>query len=225
MSESDCITHDPHMTKPPLSAPAHLGSRFLLAGALALALAATLAAGCSGSNMFGGSAGAGSKSGKNGAQTFYAGVAGLGVHAKASASSKVLGELALHQKVTRSKIESGYAYIKTDKGRLEGWVVNARLLWRLPAAKGAAPDGSPQPAAETAQEPPPPQAQPAASETEVSGATPDAGETSAAARAEEPAAAEPQTPPSAPATEPSPRKSRPADKPTQGVTPSVFDPY
>jgi len=66
-------------------------------------------------------------------QVFFAITAGLPVYAKSSASSKVLGRLARHEKVTRTRLEKGYAYVITENGRLEGWVENSRLDWRVPA--------------------------------------------------------------------------------------------
>lgn len=213
MSESDRITHQPHLTGPQPGTRTSFGWRFLPARVLTLALAATLATGCAGGKMFGGSSGAGSKSG---AQTFYAGVERLKVYKEAGASSKVLGELSLHQKVTRSKIESGYAYIKTDNGKLQGWVLNARLLWRLPATTAA-------PGAAPAEEPA--AAQPETAGAEASAATPVADEPPAPPQAQEPAAAEPHAPSPTPAKPASARKSPPVDKPSKGVTPSIFDPY
>jgi hypothetical protein len=66
-------------------------------------------------------------------QSYYVISAGLPVYAKASASSKVLGRLAKDEKVTRTRLEKGYAHIVTADGRLEGWVDNGRLDWRIPA--------------------------------------------------------------------------------------------
>jgi hypothetical protein len=67
---------------------------------------------------------------------YYAAVDGLTVYAEASQSSKVVGHLAMHERVTRSRIERGYAYIKAGGSGLEGWVDNAQLAWRPPAASG-----------------------------------------------------------------------------------------
>jgi hypothetical protein len=101
------------------------------------------------------------------ASTYYSAVEGLTIYAEASRSSKVVGHLALHQRVTRSQLENGYAYIAADKGGLSGWVDNAQLIWRLPAAaaspapsappalQGAAPaDATAPPAAEPTEIPP-----------------------------------------------------------------------
>jgi hypothetical protein len=66
-------------------------------------------------------------------QIFYVISAGLPVYAKAIASSKVLGHLTRNEKVTRTRLENGYAFITSANGRLEGWVDNGRLDWRIPA--------------------------------------------------------------------------------------------
>jgi hypothetical protein len=67
-------------------------------------------------------------------RAYYAGVEGLKVYSEASASSKVVGALSLHEKVTRSKLERGYAYVESSKSGLKGWVSNAKLTWRVPTA-------------------------------------------------------------------------------------------
>ena len=66
--------------------------------------------------------------------TYYAAVEGLTVYAEASESSKVVGHLALYEKVVRSRLERGYAYVSAAKGGLTGWVDNAKLVWRVPAS-------------------------------------------------------------------------------------------
>lgn len=66
------------------------------------------------------------------AQVYYVITAGLPVYANASTSSKVLGRLTLNEKVTRTRLEKGYAYVVTEDGRLAGWVNNSRLDWRVP---------------------------------------------------------------------------------------------
>jgi hypothetical protein len=96
---------------------------------------------------------------------YYAGVEGLKVYSDSSTASKVVGELSLYEKVTRTKLERGYAYVESANSGAQGWVNNAQLIWRLPTApKSAA--GAPEapepeepagPAAETPQEPPVPE--------------------------------------------------------------------
>jgi len=65
-------------------------------------------------------------------QVFYSITAGLPVYATTSVSSKVLGRLSLHEKITRTRLEKGYAYVITENRQLEGWVENSRLDWRVP---------------------------------------------------------------------------------------------
>lgn len=133
-----------------------------------------------------------------GPRVYYTG-AELKVYSGPSASSKVVGELALHEKVTRSKLERGFAYVESGTSGLKGWVVNAQLIWRLPS-EGTAPGGA---AAEPEPEAP-------AAEEEVLEA-PEATATSAEA---------PATPTNTPAAAP------PTPKPTpRGVAPSIFDAY
>lgn len=191
---------------------------------LALVMVAVLAAGCAAGGLTGKSTGAASRS-KTGAQTCYAGAAGLKVYKKATNTSKVVGQLSLHQKVVRSQVESGYAYIKTSDGKLKGWVVNTRLLRRLPATTA-----KPASAAEAQEE------ESAATDGATPGgeaastdatASPDDSATSepAPAQAETAPATQPEAPAPAPAKAPSAPKNQPASKPGKGVTPSVFDPY
>jgi hypothetical protein len=73
----------------------------------------------------------------SGARVYYSGMDGLKMYSEPTSSSKVTGRLSLHEKVTRSKVERGYAYVETDSGQT-GWVDNAQLLWRLPSAVPAA---------------------------------------------------------------------------------------
>lgn len=73
-------------------------------------------------------------------RVYYAGVEGLKVYSEASVSSKVVGTLSLHEKVTRSKLERGYAYVETARSGLKGWVDNAQLVPRVPTAAAPAPE-------------------------------------------------------------------------------------
>ena len=70
-------------------------------------------------------------------RVYYAGVEGLNVYSEASTSSKVVGTLSLHEKVVRTNLERGYAFVESTKSGLKGWVDNAQLIWRLPPAPGA----------------------------------------------------------------------------------------
>lgn len=104
---------------------------------VAMVAIVALVAGCSGSKSMPDWFGSDSKSGARGEEVFFAGVAGLPVLAEPKGSSAVRGHLALHQKVIRTKLQSGYARVRAAKGGLEGWVLNSRLLWKLPASGAA----------------------------------------------------------------------------------------
>jgi hypothetical protein len=67
-------------------------------------------------------------------RVYYAGAEGLKVYSEPSTSSKVIGTLALHEKVVRTNLERGYAFVESTASELKGWVDNAQLIWRLPAA-------------------------------------------------------------------------------------------
>jgi hypothetical protein len=69
---------------------------------------------------------------------YFAGATDLPVFAEASSTSKVVGRLALHEKVIRSRVDHGYAYVTAERGGLTGWVNNAQLIWRLPPASSGA---------------------------------------------------------------------------------------
>ena len=116
-------------------------------------------------NLFGG------KSDGSGKGTFYASAAGLKLHAKPHSSSSAVGELSLHQKVYRSKVENGFAYVKVAATGQSGWVENAKLIWRLPSDKGTAAVSAAEPVADpaslqpsTAEQAPVPEIAPATSE-------------------------------------------------------------
>jgi len=132
------------------------------------------------------------------ARVYYARVDGLQVHSEPSASSAVIGTLALHERVTRSRVERGYAYVTSASG-LTGWVSNAQLIWRLPAT------GAPAPA----------EAAPEATE-------PEAPEP----EAPEPTAPAPEPPPTTTTTTTrAPRPTTSSTIPPRGVPPSIFNPY
>jgi hypothetical protein len=62
----------------------------------------------------------------------------LTVYSDSSSSSKVVGQLPLYDKVTRSRLERGYAYVTSARSGVAGWVNNAQLLWRVPSTAPAA---------------------------------------------------------------------------------------
>ncbi len=135
-------------------------------------------------------------------RTYYAGAEGLKVYSEPSVSSKVVGSLTLHEKVTRSKVERGYAYVESAKSGVKGWVNNAQLLWRLPTAPATAapaPEAQPEEAvAPTGEEP----EAPVAPEAAATAAEPTAMPTNTAVAA-------PRSPTATP----------------RGVAPSIFNPY
>ena len=137
-------------------------------------------------------------------RVYYAGTEGLKVYSQPSASAKVVGKLSLHEKVTRTKLERGYAYVESDQSGARGWVDNAQLVRRLPS--------KPAPAAPAPAEPEP--EAPAAPEAE-------APEVPAAPEAPATTAEPPPTPTTIPAV-PAPGGAKGTP---QGVAPSIFDPY
>jgi hypothetical protein len=143
-------------------------------------------------------------------QVYYAAVERLTMHAEPSASSKVVGHLALHERVTRTRLERGYAYVTTDRDGLAGWVDNAQLAWRLPAG-GARPADK---------------AEAAAPET----APPSRGEADAAAAKDDATPTPTSTPEGEAAPAPPAVASGESAPPTPtakagGAEPSMFDPY
>ena len=114
-----------------------------------LVIAATLVVGCSGGNPVPGWFGSDSKT-SNPKGTFFAAVDNLAVRESPRSSSKTVGYLRLHDKVTRSKIENGFALVRSADGSTAGWVVNAKLLWKLPSSPEAAPEAAANPASEPA---------------------------------------------------------------------------
>jgi len=181
---------------------------FRSAGGLALVLAVAIACiACAGASptvdRWLGRTAAPAGSGK----AFYSAVDGLPVYAGPARTSAVVGRLSLHERVSRSKLEGGYAYVQAERSGLQGWVDNAQLVWRLPTA------GAPPVAGEPAQEPGAQTRAPAQSDATATGdAVPPTAPPAPAAVEPEPATAPPGKP-EAPPTKP----SKPA--------PSVFDPF
>lgn len=149
-------------------------------------------------------------------QVYFAGEGNLKIHESPSAGSKVVGQLALHQKVLRREVSKGYAHIRTPDDSLRGWVDNARLIWRLPSGTPPA-EAAPSKAST-------PTAAPESRATEApateSGAESAAPEDSTTAGAAPPVDVMP-TAPAAPAAAPS--VAPPTEAPEKPA-PSVFDP-
>jgi hypothetical protein len=124
----------------------------------------------------------------------------LKVYSEPSVSSKVVGALSLYEKVTRFKVDRGYAYVESTRSGVKGWVNNAQMLWRLPVASPSA--GRP-PTEPPTEEPAAPTPQP-----------PQVVEPTATAAEPLPVPTSPRMP-AAPKAEGTPR----------GVAPSIFDAY
>ena len=139
-------------------------------------------------------------------RVYYAGSDGLKVYKGPSASSTVVGKLSLHEKVTRTKLEGGYAYVERATGA-KGWVNNAQLIRRVPTAAAPAAPAAAEPEAEPEPEAP---VAPAAEEPQAP-APPEATATAA-----EPPPAPTHTP------VPAPLKSQATPR---GAAPSIFDAY
>ena len=65
-----------------------------------------------------------------------------------SPGSKIITRLPLHTKVYRDDLQKGYAHVRVDATGDQGWIENAKLIWRLP--KPAAQDKKPEPASDVA---------------------------------------------------------------------------
>jgi hypothetical protein len=146
---------------------------------------------------------------------YYAGVDRLAVYSEPRSSASLLTQLPLHQKVYRSKMEKGYAYIKVEGSGITGWVDNARLIWRLPSPQQKAPMKTEERATEPA--PAVEEKAPTAAEVAEPEPTPTAAEAPTEQTPSSPAAAPTSVSPaqSAPATPSAPRP----------IEPSIFNPF
>jgi hypothetical protein len=177
-----------------------------------LLVAVVLVSGCSGTRLpgwLGGSPPSPASQAAGG--TFYSATAGLPVHAEPAGTSAVVGRLSLHERVERSELAHGYAHV-VSAGGVEGWVDNAKLVWRIPAATKAPAAPATAPAA-VIEPPAPPEPEP----------TPAAAPAAPAvvpAAAEAPAAA--PDPPPAPSAAPDPA---PAEPPPPRTLPRTYDPF
>ena len=141
-------------------------------------------------------------------RVYYAGVEGLKVYGEPSASSKVVGTLSLREKVTRVKVERGFAFVESTKSGVKGWVDNAQLAWRLPTA--------------------PATAGPVPGEAKPEGAQPEEAppEEPAAPTGEERAPAAPEaTAEPFPTTTPAPTPAAISLPTPRPIGPSIFNPY
>ncbi len=138
--------------------------------------------------------------------TYYTSEVGVKLYSEPRFSSSSVATLPLHQKVYRSKLEKGFAYVSVEGTGQTGWVDNGKLIWRLPAHPAATvkPGDSETTLAPTAG----PEPEPAGSVAREIPAVP--GETTAV---EKPVAAE-----DAPADAAQPEETEDAD-------PSAFSPF
>lgn len=81
---------------------------------------------------------------QNQGTVYFVATDGLPIYAGTSSAAKVLGQLPLHTKVIRTRLEKGYAFVRTADGRFEGWVNNNQLDWRVPTAKKPGKDAADQ---------------------------------------------------------------------------------
>jgi hypothetical protein len=198
-----CVADTSVATRGALTGMARSGPVFVVAAAIALGGCASL------SQTVGGWFGASppptptAVTARQG-QLYYAAVDGLTVYEQSSSSSKAVGHLAQYERVTRSRVERGYAYVTAERGGLQGWVDNAQLVWRLPTA-GGAPSGA------------------AKGEPAAPGAA-GAGEVAAPPEAEAAATEVPptETPPPA---QPTPTSTAQTQTAPKRPAPSIFDPY
>jgi hypothetical protein len=168
-------------------------------------------------------------------EPFYVASDHLPVYAAPSKSSDVQGYLTLHERVLRSKLERGFAFVSRDGGGPEGWIDNAQLLVRLPsgasqkATDAATPPAPTNEAADDAGVNAAPEDEAAARASDGSSAAPGAESapaaepTASAPAASAPAASAPAA--SAPAAAPVPI-SAPAPAATRPrAAPATFDPF
>lgn len=151
-----------------------------------LATAATV--GCSSGNPLANLFGSESNGRASETGTFYAASDGLRIYPKPSFSSAPVGKLALHQKVYRSKIDKGFAYVKVAGSGQIGWVENAKLLWRLPSSRKTATGPVEESPEEAVAEP---AAEPISAEADVEQEPAAATESSPGKPADEPGGADP----------------------------------
>jgi hypothetical protein len=184
-------------------------------------------------NLFGGAEPAPEQAAQS---VYYTNVDGLKLYAEPRFSSAVVRTLPLHQKVYRDQLERGFAHVRVDGSRDQGWVDNAALTWRLPAspAKATSPKVQP-PAPAAAREPIPSDATSpdAAPEQE---AAPIPSDPAASGRKATSASSEPSADADTADSAAAPKPAEPVEKssePTEASTedsaptvdPKLFDPF
>jgi len=103
-----------------------------------LFFAVAMTAGCATWNPFARES-AGEATTSQGRQPYYTAEAGVKLYSEPRLSESYIAELPLHQKVYRTTLERGFAYVEVEGSSQKGWVDNGKLIWRLPAAAHTAP--------------------------------------------------------------------------------------
>jgi len=85
-------------------------------------------------------------------RAYYSAAARVKLKREPVASSQVVGELALHEKVLGYQVEDGFMYVTAEKSGRRGWVRERDLIERLPVKV--------QPSAKPKAEPAPPEQPP-----------------------------------------------------------------
>ena len=101
--------------------------------ATAALLAAALVAGCSARSVSTGVSDVVDWIGSKAEVAYFVGVDDLALRDGPKLSAKLVGHLTLHQEVLRSTVENGYARVRVPDGSLHGWVINRKLLRKLPS--------------------------------------------------------------------------------------------
>ena len=130
-------------------------------------------------------------------QAYFVGTAGLIVREQPSASSAVIGQLRLHEPVTRMRVHGAYALVTANS--MKGWVDNGQLIAHLPASGPTTHDAAPLPSAMTPEPAPPPPAAATSAPAIPAAVTPD--------------------------SEPAPVKAPTAKATPATSTPEMFDPF
>ena len=95
--------------------------RVLLAVAAALALGGCAVFDQISTDWFGGEAATPTPTPQQQGESFYSSGDGLAMHFLPSGSSQVVGRLALHEHVTRTDLQRGYAHVKDETSGDEVW--------------------------------------------------------------------------------------------------------
>lgn len=70
------------------------------------------------------------------ATPYYVGTDNLGLYREPKTES-LIERLALHEKVVRTDLNGGWAFVTVERTGVQGWLDNARLIWKLPKEEPA----------------------------------------------------------------------------------------